>query len=208
MTRKIDHIVYCVHNLETAILDLESRLGVKANIGGRHTTQGTKNALINLNNNCYLEILAIDKSNKEVKGPRWMGIDQLQSPKITRWALKSVDINTDSLLLSEFNNLMGRVREGSRKKEDGKTLNWQIAMPLSSPEVEIVPFITDWTKSQSHPTEDLQQNCELLELRLKHPNPSKIKNLFSKMNIDLDITTSDTASIEITLRCPKGIIQL
>lgn len=208
MTRKIDHIVYCVPNLEKAVADLESKLGIKAKIGGRHLTEGTKNAIINLGNKCYLEILAIDHNNKEIQGPRWMGIDLIQSPKITRWALKSSNINEDSKALSKHNPQMGQVQGGSRKMQNGDTLTWEIAMPLSQPEIEIAPFITDWSNSETHPTDNLNDQCELLELRLMHPKSHEFKNLFDTMNIDIRITFSEKASIGISIKCPNGIVQL
>lgn len=208
MSRKIDHIVYCVPNLEDAVIDLESMLGVKANIGGTHNTQGTKNALINLGEECYLEILAIDESNTDIKAPRWMGIDLLQSSKLTRWALKADDINTDSKSLSVHNPDMGQVTGGSRMMTNGKTLKWKIAMPLHSPEVEVAPFITDWSESEAHPTDSLDHECQLLELLLNHPNPTEVQSLFDQMNINIRINKSETTFIQATIKCPKGIVLL
>lgn len=208
MSRIIDHIVYCVHNLEEAIIDLENKLGVKASIGGAHLTQGTKNGLINLGYQCYLEILALDENNKSIKAPRWMGIDLLQSNKITRWATKSQDIEKDSKALQSHNVDMGQVTGGSRKMDSGKTLTWQIAMPLSSPEVDVVPFITDWSQSESHPTDSLDHPCKLIELQINHPKPMEVQNLFDRMNINIKINQSDIESIHIIIDSPNGIIQL
>lgn len=208
MSRKIDHIVYCVHNLEEAIVDLENKLGVKATIGGAHLTQGTKNALINLGDQCYLEILAIDQTNTDIKAPRWMGIDLLQSAKVTRWALKTQDITQDSKALQQYNSDMGQVTGGSRKMTNGKTLAWQIAMPLPSPEVDIIPFITDWSESEAHPTDSMDHECKLLELRLNHPIPTEVQNLFDQMFIDFKINKSTNATIKAIIQCPNGIVQL
>ena len=204
----IDHIVYCVEDLTQAIINLESKLGVKAVIGGTHQTQGTKNALINLGDRCYLEVLAIDKKNTQIKAPRWMGIDLLQTNKITRWALSSQDIYKDSEYLKGYNKHMGQITGGSRMMTNGKTLTWKIAMPLSTPEVEIVPFITDWSASEAHPTDALDQPCKLLEIHLKHPNPKEIESLFADMNIGIKIISAETTSIHIIIECPNGIVKI
>ncbi len=208
MSKKIDHIVYCVPNLNEAIELLENKLGVRAVVGGQHLSQGTKNALIYLGDEIYLEILAIDESNTTIDSPRWMGIDLVDTAKITRWAIKAEDINTDSRLLSEYQKDMGKVSGGSRKMTNGNTLTWQIAMPLESPEIEVVPFVTDWTKSKNHPTDSLDHQCKLLELRLNHPNPEEIQNLFIQMAIDIKIYKSTKPSIEIIIQCPNGTLQL
>jgi len=102
--RKIDHIVYSVVDLEAAIDDIENQLGVRPSIGGRHLSKGTKNAILNLNKACYLEILAIDEENKEVKAPRWMGVDLIKKDCITRWALKSNHLLEDQKILEGYKN--------------------------------------------------------------------------------------------------------
>lgn len=208
MSRTIDHIVYCVIDLDQAIDTLEKKLGVKATLGGRHTSEGTKNALIHLGNKCYLEILAIDRSNDKITAPRWMGIEYIQEATVTRWAIKSDDIHTDSHLLSAYNNKMGKVTEGSRNMTNGKSLHWQIAMPLATPKINIVPFITDWSNSEAHPTDTLDHPCKLLELRLNHPNPTEIQNLFGQMDIDISINSTNDVSIVAVIQCPNGIIHL
>ena len=206
--RTIDHIVYCVHDLDQAILDFKSLLGVSPIFGGYHTTQGTKNALLNLGNQCYLELLAIDLSNESVKGDRWMGIDMLSQPQITRWALKSVDLESDSEIINRYNPSMGRIEGGSRKTSNGDTLKWGIAMPLASPEIEVIPFMTDWSESGIHPTDSLEDMCRVIDISLGHSEPARIEAILKQLSVDMDVTQSKNASIKIKIECPKGIIEI
>lgn len=207
MSKKIDHLVYCTQNIQEAIIDLESRLGTKVTIGGKHLNQGTQNALINLGGQCYLEILAVDHHNN-IKGPKWMGLDVLQSDKLTRWAIKSEDIIQDSNILEAYNSEMGIVEIGTRKMIDGKILSWQMAMPLPYPEIDIVPFITDWSKSEIHPTDTLHQSCEMIELNLNHPKPTTIQYLLTDLDVDIKIKQADRVFIEAIIQTPKGIVIL
>ena len=133
--------------------------------------------MVNLGGGCYLEILAIDETNKDIKGPRWMGIDYLTTPKITRWSLKSDDLDHDSNVLFKHNDLMGVVDKGTRKTTDGNILSWQMTLPLSAPEVEVVPFITDWSTSNMHPTDNLPEQCQLVGLDLYHTQPNVVEKL-------------------------------
>jgi len=207
--RDIDHIVYCVLDFEKAISFFEKELGVPPAIGGQHLSKGTKNALINLSNKCYLEILAIDSNNAKIKSPRWMGIDLITAPQITRWALKSNDLLSDSKILSSHNPLLGEIEKGERKTTTGKTLSWGMTLPLSEPEVEIIPFMTDWSSSSVHPTDHLASECQLLDLQLSHKKPSELKNGMNELfHTEVAISTAEQSKIIATINGPKGTIKI
>lgn len=56
----IDHLVYAAPDLEEGIARLERLLGVRASPGGQHLAWGTRNALIALGDEVYLEIIGPD----------------------------------------------------------------------------------------------------------------------------------------------------
>jgi len=206
--RKIDHIVYAVPDLEKAINEFEKLSGVRPVFGGYHTTKGTKNAIVNLGNECYLEILAIDEENTTVKPPRWMGVDLVKTPQITRWSLKSNQLQQDSDILQKYKSEMGIIQGGQRKTGMGDTLTWEMILPLGTPAVELVPFMTDWQHSAVHPTLHLPQECELVALSFTHPNPNKIQKIFSKLNIDIMVEQGEKAMIKAKIKSPKGIFEI
>lgn len=192
-----------------AIREFEQILGVRANFGGYHKSFGTKNALINLNNQIYLEFLAADDSNNGVLPPRWMGVDFLTKNQITRWALKSDSLERDASILKKYNADMGEIRNGSRKSIDGSLLQWELTMPLATPEVEILPFMLDWGKTEKHPSETLpNMDCELKELYAIHPNPETFEEIFESLDYSLRIEKGDTPEIRAILKTPNGIVEL
>ena len=207
--RQIDHIVYTVFDLDSAITDFEKKLGVKPIFGGYHKTFGTKNALINLDNGIYLELLAADKTNTDVQPPRWMGVDLLTKNQITRWALKSNDLIKDSVTLKKYNPEMGSTRGGTRNTASASLLQWELIMPLASPEVEILPFMVDWSNSETHPHNELpNMNCKLVELYATHPDPDLFYETFQALGMDFRIAPSNEISLKLRLNCPKGIIEI
>ena len=203
--RQVDHIVYCVPILEEGIDYIENILGVRPAIGGRHLNRGTKNALLNLGNACYLEILAADYENEDFKGERWMGIDLIDHPKITRWSIKSEDLKSDSRILQSYNPELSTIFGGSRKTTSGSTLSWNMMLPSSRPELELVPFMTDWSTSSVHPTDSLPEICTISSVFLSHPDPLGIQPVLDQLNIEIQVAKADEAKICVEINSPNGL---
>lgn len=208
MTRKLDHIVYAVPDLEKAMADFEKMTGIAPVFGGYHTTQGTKNALVNLGNKAYLEFLAIDPQNTDIVAPRWMGIDLIQQPLITRWALKSDDLKKDSIIVKNYHQSMGKIKGGQRKTTNQQLLQWEMIMPLATPKVELIPFFCDWQNSEIHPTDSLPQQGAFKQLQLTHPTPDKFISTLKELSLDLAVFPKNNISIKATIETPKGIFKI
>lgn len=202
----VDHLVYAVPNLEKAIADLEKLMGVAPVMGGRHRSQGTHNALVHLGNQTYLEIIAADPENDTFSGERWMGLDLITTPKITRWAVRSNDLNRDRAYLKTVDPRLGDLKGGKRKKPDGTELKWKATVTLPDPEVEILPFVIDW-KGSDHPTNSLPQHCRLIKLEGMHPTPWMVETAVNSLNVDMKIGVAEP-SIKATIETPNGMITL
>ena len=208
MSSFIDHIVYAVPDFDAALIYLENQFGILPSIGGRHLQRGTKNALINLGNQCYLEILAVDHENTDFHGQRWMGMDLIGQPAVTRWAVKSDNIEKESLLLAQFRSDLGVITSGERKTTDGSLLKWKMTLPAPAPVVEIAPFLLDWSKSAFHPCDRLDSLCELVSLDLYHPQPELFNGLFKSLSIDLQVLYGEFPKINVKIKGRTGIITL
>ncbi|MFK7908737.1 MAG: VOC family protein [Chitinophagales bacterium] len=202
--RDIDHIVYSVKDLDAACNDLEKRLGVRPVFGGYHRTQGTKNALLHLGGQTYLELLAIDESNTKIEAPRWMGIDLIDRPQITRWALKSSNLESDSSCLKSYDTKLGEIHGGQRKMTDGGLLTWRLVMPTCEPSVDVLPFMVDWQGSSHHPTDKLLKGCQLVGLKISHPEAEKIEHVLQGLGVNLKIEEAKVAGIKIVVKSSNG----
>ena len=207
MNRPLDHIVYVVPNLEKACDRLELLLGIRPVFGGYHQTKGTKNALLNLGNNCYLELLAIDKKNKKIKAPRWMGVDVCKDARITRWAIKSTRLKTDNKLLQKYDTNMGKIDGGQRETQDGNLLKWKMILPLAKPAIEILPFMVDWGKSSVHPTNKLEDVCQLVGLKAYHPSPKNIQPTLDALDLGCVVQQSPVVRLIISIDSPRGLVE-
>jgi len=189
--------------------DFKDLTGVCPVFGGYHKTEGTKNALVNLNNGSYLELIAIDDSNTQIQEPRWMGVDILTKNQITRWALQSENLHTDSKILKTYDPKMGTITGGSRLTANNLLLQWELIKPLPQPEVEIAPFFLDWSSSKIHPSKAIPENdCEFIGLFATHPKPSAFSKLFKQLRVDLEIRKSEDIQLKMIIQTPKGTIEL
>ncbi|TXF89914.1 VOC family protein [Neolewinella aurantiaca] len=207
--RKTDHIVYTVPDLDAAVTRLETLLGVKPLIGGRHETQGTKNALVNLSDGAYLEILAADDTNTVIPPPRWMGVDVLSRPRVTRWAIKSDDLRSDAKILLAHNPELGKISAGSRQRPDGSTLRWELVLPAALPEVDVIPFMVDWSTSDIHPHDALpDMGCRIVEVQLYSPEPENVQPVLEQLGVEVVALPAKETMIKVVLNTPSGEVVL
>jgi hypothetical protein len=178
MITGIDHIVYACRNLEQGIKEIKEKTGVVAVYGGKHLDFGTHNALINIGNEVYLEIIAPDPSNQKIDPPRWMGVDLIKDTgRITRVALKSDDLEKDVEILRKISPKCAHWGKGSRKTSSGKDISWKMAYPLAEPLIDLVPFMVEW-KGDYHPTQDIPEMMNLLQIDLYAENPADFLDIF------------------------------
>lgn len=205
---QLDHLVYAVPDLEAAVVWFEQQTGVRPVIGGRHPDRGTRNAVVNLGEGAYLEIVAADEGNTTVAPPRWMGVDYITQPTFTRWAVRSDDLAKDADLLESLRPGLGRVVSGNRTLTDGTTLRWRMTLPAAAPAVELLPFFLDWSASEFHPTERMGEGYRLISLRLEHPDPEVITGQLATLEVDIEVVKADRPQITAELDTPLGRVRL
>ena len=195
LSTRIDHLVFAAPSLEEAIQHWEDQLGIRAVYGGRHTQRGTHNALLSLGDRCYLELLAPDPQST-VAPPRWMGIDELTTPRFTRWAIHSASIQQEAQILSAYKAELGIVEPGERQRADGNWLRWQLTCPLPSPEVEVIPFLIDWGDSP-HPSAQVPRVSKNFKIEIYHPQPAQIQAVYDQLGSEVKVRAAARAAIEV-----------
>src|SRR5215469_4192621 len=84
----LDHILLGCSDLEPGVAFLEQRSGIKAAFGGVHPGRGTKNALLSLGEQRYLEIIAPDPTQTSIEPFAQKQATQLRSlaaPRLIGW---------------------------------------------------------------------------------------------------------------------------
>ena len=124
---------------------------------------------------------------------------------ITRWSLKSDDLGEDSKVLKKYASDHGVISGGSRKTTEDQLLSWKMILPTPSPKIELVPFMTDWSQSDMHPTDNLNNVCKLQSIQLFHPNPKVIQGVIDELGVECEVVRSDEIRIRIEIQTPNGV---
>ena len=159
---ELDHIIIGVGNLEEGIKRFAQLSGCRATIGGSHPNWGTRNALLHLDENCCLELLAPDPKQN---GLRWHPeIATFREPKIVGWAVRH-ELDQFAALLYERGVPSIGPAKGSRVRQDGSILRWRTVI-LRDDLKGHLPFFIEWDTYSPHPSTDSPKGCSLREFRV------------------------------------------
>lgn len=206
---RTDHLVLASPDLVSAVAEIESLLGVTPTPGGSHPDFGTRNALVSLGQNCYLEIIGPDPHNSEFRGTRPFGIDDLVHSRLVTWAVRETDLDRRFESSRSRGYDPGHMVSGARRRPDGEMLEWRLGIHpgfLSPGGEGVVPFLIDWGSSP-HPSETAVPGCRLESLRAAHPDPESIFRSLEALEIGLPVSRGPVALIA-TIESPRGSVEL
>lgn len=207
VSARIDHLIYGTPDLEATLQDLEGRFGFGASNGGRHPGEGTRNALYSLGRHVYLEIMAPDPDQPEPDRPRWLGIDDLERPRLLTWVAKGTELQSLVAEAARKGVHLGPALAGSRKQSDGSEIHWHVTDPHVMIAGGIVPFFIDWREA-IHPSRTAVQGLRLTGLRGEHPDPSGTRKKLEALGLRLEVDRASVPGLVATVESPRGAIEL
>ena len=166
----IDHLVYAAPDLQAAVADIEERFGVRARMGGRHVGRGTRNALLALGPQTYLEIIAPDPEQPESAVPHPFRLDGASRGRLVRWALACEDIDAAVAGARGHGYDPGDVVDGQRAEPAGTMLRWR--MTSGEPAGGLAPFLISWGGTE-HPARSAPRGLTLEAFISSTPIPRR-----------------------------------
>lgn len=203
----VDHLIVGTRDLDAGIDWLSQKLGVKPAAGGVHPGRGTWNALLALGGRQYLELIAPDPKQSKGGEDVVAQLNALQTPQLIGWAASVAGIDALAQKLRQSMPGVTAVANGSRRRGDGKLLEWK-SLQVSRQRFSVVPFFIEWGAGSEHPSGDSPKGCTLQSLSFRHPKPAEFQALLAKMDLDASVTRGDHAAISAVLRTPKGTVTL
>jgi hypothetical protein len=203
----LDHILIGSPDLDQGVAFVEERTGIRAAFGGVHPGAGTRNALLSLGKNRYLEIIAPDPAQPNTEDKR--NLRSLEEPVIVGWALHPGDIEAFAQSLKSEGVEVDGPKPGSRKRPDGRVLNWK-TLALKDDAGGLFPFFIEWGTGSMHPSIDAPQGCTLELFEAVAPDRSRVEleKRANQLDLDLKFSSGRTRHLHAIVTGPKGRLDI
>jgi hypothetical protein len=201
----LDHILLGCSDLDGGIEFVEKHTGVRAAFGGVHPGRGTQNALLSLGEKHYLEIIALDPLQSDA--PDHYGLAKLIEPRLVGWAAHPGDLNSLATRLCDAGIAFDGPNPGSRKRPDGRLLQWK-TLNLKNDHAGLLPFFIEWSADTVHPSADSPAGCHIVRFEIATPEPEQLSKTVAILGLDVKIAKADKAQLRATIAGPKGELVL
>jgi hypothetical protein len=201
----LDHIILGINDLDRGVDWMEDRTGVRARFGGAHPGRGTRNALLALGPQRYLEILAPDP--KQAAQTWFAGLRELREPRLLGWAIHTSDVTALAKRVSDAGFTIEGPADGSRIRPDGKTLRWKL-FRLKDDRGGLLPFFIEWSAESVHPSTDAPSGCRVVRFGAVDPDPAALAQSYRRLGVDVTVERSDKAHLRGRIGSPKGEVEL
>lgn len=206
LMHKLDHILWATPDLAEGTEQIAELLGVQPEVGGKHPGFGTRNSLLSLGDEVYLEIIAPDPE-QDLKGNRGEQLAALDRPHLLTFAVRTFDMKRVEELVSHAGLETQGAIAMSRRHPEGRLLTWQVLRLDNHSWGDVMPFFIDWGDT-NHPAQTTPEGCALLEFNISHPEPEALADVYKALAIEAPVLHSNVARLEAFLETPKGQVTL
>jgi Glyoxalase-like domain len=201
----LDHILIGCSDLDDGVAFMEKLTGIRAAFGGVHPGGGTRNALLSLGERQYLEIIAPDPAQHGARGH--YGLQKLTAPRLVGWAAHPGNLDDFAKRLRAANLAFDGPTPGSRKRPDGKLLQWK-TLNLRDDLNGLLPFFIEWSDNSAHPSAAAPRGCHLESLELLTPDPDSLAKIADQLGLAVDISKAAAVQLRAVIRCAAKELQL
>ncbi len=203
----LDHILLGCNDLQRGIDFVEQHTRVRAAFGGVHPGRGTQNALLSLGELRYLEIIAPDPDQPEAKDSLVLRLRKLSEPLIVGWAVHPGDLDSFAKKLGAADVAFEGPTPGSRKRPDGRVLQWQ-TLTLKDNSSWLLPFFIEWGADSKHPSEDAPHGCKLDSFSAVSPNPDSLLQVLKALGLEMPVGRGGKEHLVAKVSSSKSVLEV
>lgn len=198
----LDHVVVATNDLDATVAEVAACTGVRPVPGGEHPEMGTRNCLIGLGGDSYVEFIGAAPGSAPA-GPRPFHVDEVTAPVAANWAVHTPDPDRTLRAANRNGVPFGELHEGRRRTAEGELIRWRLTQAYAVEPSGLVPFVIDWGAIPS-PARTVEPRLELARLSATHSDPEAIRGALRAIGTDLDIAVGDRPALQFEIRGPKG----
>lgn len=187
----LDHITVTAPTLAAGVAWVERTLGAAMRPGGEHPRMGTHNALLELGEKLYLEVIAVNPEAAKPDRPRWFDLDApdpARPVRLAAWIARSENIRVTAAASPVPLGEIGSMSRGS--------LEWLITVPRDGrpPMDGILPALIQWPEGV-HPADTLPASgCRLVRLEGFHAEADKARGVLQAIGFEGEYSVTAPAA--------------
>lgn len=198
----LDHVVVATNDLDATVAEVAACTGVRPVPGGEHPQMGTRNYLVGLGGDSYVEFIGAVPGSTPAR-PRPFHIDEATAPVAANWAVHTPDPDCALRAANRNGVPFGELHEGRRRTAEGELIRWRLTQAYAVEPSGLVPFVIDWGATPS-PARTVEPRLELRRLSATHSDPEAIRGALRTIGTDLDIAVGDRPVLHFEICGPKG----
>ena len=199
---KIDHFMYAVASLDEGIAWAKEVFGVTPIVGGAHEGLGTRNALLGLLGDAYLEIIAPDPA-QSVTNQMVERMAKLRAGGLVTWAAQG-DLAVTKSLLEEAGISSVGPAETRRRTADGGLLVWDLLFPQNGGYG--MPFFIDW-RDCPHPATTTTVGGKLRSFGISTPEAERLTPVLVGLGLSVEVSDGEP-ELRVAIEGMKGSVEL
>ena len=131
----------------------------------------------------------------------------MPGPRAFNWAVSTHDMEATRRAVERAGLKFIGPAPGSRKRPDGRVLEWS-SLTLADDDNGLIPFFIQWGPQSLHPSEDSPQGCTLESLQLISPDAKKLDATLRALGIRADVRQGTAQRLAVSFNTPKGVLEL
>jgi hypothetical protein len=198
---RIDHIVWYCADLDQGRRFFSTCMDAAPVYGGIHPGEGTRNALVSLGDQTYVEILGRDPEQPEssLEGE----VRQLRGAGIYHWAAGDADLEDLRARAAEAGLDGSDLATGGRTLPNGGWLGWRWFCLKNHGFGSLVPFFIDWMDS-AHPGKTAPRGGRVVGVEAFTPDPVRLESIYRVLGLEIPVTQSASSGLAVTIASNRG----